>query len=140
MDSKLLGSNIAWLSRYELIHESFRLFYGEVKQTAKLDKAIAKELEDLLTLEGKKITYTCSNSEIKARLQHLGELIYRVLALFSIADAPRYYQTLARVFDEQYRVDENKMVLQETEKRSSLNLFSLPMTRIARIGIKGISR
>ena len=111
MDSKLLGSNIAWLSRYELIHETFRLFYGEVKQTAKLDKATAKELEDLLTLEGKKITYTCSNTEIKARLQHLGGLIYRVLALFSIADAPRYYQTLARVFEEQYRVDENKMVI-----------------------------
>src|SRR5690606_27920469 len=81
MDSKLLGSNIAWLSRYELIHETFRLFYGEVKQTAKLDKATAAELESLLTLEGKKITYTCSNTEIKARLQHLGGLIYRVLAL-----------------------------------------------------------
>ena len=26
MDSKLLGSNIAWLSRYELVHETLRLF------------------------------------------------------------------------------------------------------------------
>lgn len=111
MDSKLLGSNIAWLSRYELIHETFRLFYEEVKQTGKLDKATAAELESLLTLEGKKITYTCSNGEIKVRLQQLGGLIHRVLALFSIADAPRCYQTLARVFDEQYRVDENKMVI-----------------------------
>jgi len=111
MDSKLLGSNIAWLSRYELIHETFRLFYEEVKQTGKFDKATAAELENLLTLEGKKITYTCSNSEIKVRLQQLGGLIYRVLALFSIGDAPRYYQTLARVFEEQYRVDENKKVI-----------------------------
>lgn len=110
MDSKLLGSNIAWLSRYELIHETFRLFYGEVKQTGKLDKATAKELEELLTLEGNKVTYRCSNSEIKTRLQQLGALIYRVLALFSMVDAPRY-QTLARVFDEQYRVDENKIVI-----------------------------
>lgn len=111
MDSKLLGSNIAWLSRYELIHETFSLFYEEVKQTGKLDKATAAELESLLTLEGKKITYTCSNSEIKVRLQQLGGLIHRVLALFSIADAPGYCQTLARVFDEQYRVGENKMVI-----------------------------
>ena len=29
MDSKLLGSNIAWLSRYELIHETLRLFIAE---------------------------------------------------------------------------------------------------------------
>jgi hypothetical protein len=26
MDSKLMGSNIAWLSRYEIIHETIRLF------------------------------------------------------------------------------------------------------------------
>lgn len=110
MDSKLLGSNIAWLSRYELIHETFRLFYRQVKQTGKLDKATAEQLEDLLALEGNKVTYRCSNSEIKARLQLLGGLIYRVLALFSMADAPGYYQTLGRVFDEQYRVDENKIV------------------------------
>lgn len=110
MDSKLLGSNIAWLSRYELIHETFRLFYREIKQTGKLDKATVEELDRLLTLEGNKVTYRCSNSEIKARLQQLGGLIHRMLALFSIADAPHYYQTLARVFDEQYRVDENKIV------------------------------
>lgn len=28
MDSKLLGSNIAWLSRYELVHETLRLKYN----------------------------------------------------------------------------------------------------------------
>ncbi len=29
MDSKLIGSNIAWYTRYELIHETLRLFIGE---------------------------------------------------------------------------------------------------------------
>ena len=29
MDSKLVGSNIAWYSRYELIHETLRLFINE---------------------------------------------------------------------------------------------------------------
>jgi len=29
MDSKLIGSNIAWYSRYELIHETLRLFIAE---------------------------------------------------------------------------------------------------------------
>ena len=32
MDSKLLGSNIAYLSRYELVHETFRLFFNAVKK------------------------------------------------------------------------------------------------------------
>ena len=32
MDSKLLGSNIAWLSRYELVHETLGLFYKQVKE------------------------------------------------------------------------------------------------------------
>jgi hypothetical protein len=110
MDSKLLGSNIAWLSRYEIIHETFRVFYGEVQQSDKLDKATTETLESLLKLEGNKITYTCSSDEVKTRLQQLGELIFQILPLFSTTDAPGYYQTLKKVFDEQFKVDENKIV------------------------------
>ncbi len=110
MDSKLLGSNIAWLSRYEIIHETFRLFYNEVKQFGKIEEAITETLEGLLKLEGNKITYTCSSDEVKTRLQQLGALIYRVLPLFSTTDS-LHYQTLKRVFDEQFKVDENKIVV-----------------------------
>ncbi len=96
MDSKLLGSNIAWLSRYELIHETFRLFYGQVKQ----DSIIAPEtLNGLLGLEGNKVVYTCSSDEVKTRLQKLGGLIYSVLPLFSGNELPSF-QTLKRVFNE----------------------------------------
>lgn len=35
MDSKLLGSNIAWLSRYELVHETLGLFYKKIKSIRK---------------------------------------------------------------------------------------------------------
>jgi len=48
MDSKLLGSNIAWLNRYELIHETLRLFYNQVKQAGQLDKVIENRLDELL--------------------------------------------------------------------------------------------
>lgn len=109
MDSKLLGSNIAWLSRYELIHETFRLFYNEVKQSGKIDQATTGRLDGLLKLEGNKITYTCSSEEVKTRLQQLGALIYSILPLFSTSDAP-HYQILKRVFSEQFVVDENKIV------------------------------
>ena len=110
MDSKLLGSNIAWLTRYELVHETFRLFYNEVKQSGKIDGPTKETLDGLLKMEGDKITYTCSSEEVKTRLQQLGSLIHSVLPLFSVADGT-HYQTLKRVFDEQFTVDENKMVV-----------------------------
>ena len=44
MDSKLLGSNLAWLSRYELVHETLSLFYREVKNKGKLDKKTEEQL------------------------------------------------------------------------------------------------
>jgi Transposase domain (DUF772) len=109
MDSKLLGSNIAWLTRYEPVHETFRLFYNEVKQSGRIDGATTEMLDGLLKMEGNKITYTCPSEEVKTRLQQLGALIHNILPLFSAADAT-HYQTLKRVFDEQFVVDENKMV------------------------------
>ena len=50
MDSKLLGSNIAWLSRYELIHETLRLFYKEVKKGIKKDQETWNRLDELLQM------------------------------------------------------------------------------------------
>lgn len=110
MDSKLLGSNIAWLSRYELIHETFRLFYGQVKQDGIIDPEITEILNGLLKLEGNKVVYTCSSDEVKTRLQKLGELIYSVLPLFSGNKLPSF-QTLKRVFNEQFKVGLDKIVV-----------------------------
>jgi hypothetical protein len=110
MDSKLLGSNIAWLSRYELIHETLRLFYNEAKQFGGIDRATTESLDNLLELEGYKVVYTCSGDEVKMRLQKLGELIYHILPLFSNSGAA-HYQTLKRVFNEQFSVDESKIVI-----------------------------
>ena len=110
MDSKLLGSNIAWLSRYELIHETLRLFYAQAKQTGKLDKTTEGRLDELLKLEGNKVVYTCTSEEVKGRLQELGELIYKILPVFSYTTTTSYL-TLQRVFDEQYKIGENKIVV-----------------------------
>jgi len=112
MDSKLLGSNIAWLSRYELIHETLRLFYNGIKQSRMcgIEQATIESLDDLLELEGYKVVYTCSGDEVKLRLQKLGELIYHILPLFSNSGAADY-QTLKRVFNEQFSVEENSIVI-----------------------------
>ena len=85
MDSKLLGSNIAWLSRYEIVHETLRLFYKQALQSGVLDIATKERLEELLKLDGNKVVYTCTNDEVKSRLQQLGGLIYKILPYFQIA-------------------------------------------------------
>ena len=125
MDSKLLGSNIAWLSRYELIHETLRLFYNQVKQAGQLDTAIQDRLDELLQLEGNKVVYICSNEEVKSRLQEFGHLIFNILPLFSSSESV-YYKTLQRVFNEQYRVDEKKVVVAREKEEISARSVQSP--------------
>jgi hypothetical protein len=125
MDSKLLGSNIAWLSRYELIHETLRLFYNQVKQAGQLDKATEDRLDELLKLEGNKVVYICSGEEVKSRLHELGGLIYKILPLFSTSTSV-HYQTLKRVFNEQYRVDEKKVVVAREKEEISAKSVQSP--------------
>ena len=57
MDSKLLESNIAWLSRYELVHETFSLFYKEVKECGKFDRTIKEKLDEILKEKANKVVY-----------------------------------------------------------------------------------
>jgi hypothetical protein len=124
MDSKLLGSNIAWLSRYELIHETLRMFYKEVKGTSAFDKATKEKLDTLLKMDGNKVVYTCSSDEVKTRLQKLGELIHEILPMFPASENP-HYLTLQKVFNEQFKVDENKIVVgREKEEISAKSVQS----------------
>ena len=125
MDSKLLGSNIAWLSRYEIVHETLRLFYNQVKENSELDKATEERLKDLLKLDGNKVVYTCTNDEVKSRLQQLGGLIYKILPLFSDCQTDQY-KTLQRVFNEQFKVDENQVVISREKEEISAQSVQSP--------------
>jgi hypothetical protein len=125
MDSKLLGSNIAWLSRYEIVHETLRLFYNQVKENCELDKATEERLKDLLKLDGNKVVYTCTNEEVKSRLQQLGGLIYKILPLFSDCQTDQY-KTLQRVFTEQFKIDENQVVISREKEEISAQSVQSP--------------
>jgi len=125
MDSKLLGSNIAWLSRYELVHETLGLFYKQVKENGEIDKATEDRLNDLLKLEGNKVVYTCTSEEVKSRLQELGVLIYKILPLFSSCLSD-HYKTLQRVFNEQFKVDENQVVVSREKEEISAQSVQSP--------------
>jgi hypothetical protein len=125
MDSKLMGSNIAWLSRYELIHDTFGLFYNDVKKSRLINTETALILNDMLALEGKKIVYTHTTQEVKDRLVKLGVLIHSVLPLFSDIHS-HYYKILKRVFEEQYHLDENKIVLAREQATISAKSVQSP--------------
>lgn len=109
MDSKLLGSNITWLSRYELIHETLSLHYKKMTSLKGLDRKASKQLKEMLEIEANKVTYTQSSKEIRQRMFNMGKLIFKVLKLKQYEQL-NSYQILKRVFEEQYRILENQYI------------------------------
>ncbi len=125
MDSKLLGSNISYLSRYELIHETLSLFYKQVKYSKKIDTKTKEQLDSILQFKGNKIVYSSTHNEIKSKIEELGILIYNILPLFSKSKDVRY-QTLQRVFAEQYQVDDSQIVLPRKKETISAKSVQSP--------------
>ena len=125
MDSKLLGSNIAWLSRYELVHETFRQFYKDIKKIDKLEIKTRDKLDDLLKLEGNKIVFTNTSDQVRIRLIELGELMHNMLALFTNSDS-RMYEIMKRVFNEQFEIGDKDIILLRDKSTISARSIQSP--------------
>lgn len=126
MDSKLIGSNIAFFSRYEIIHHTLIAFYNSLDkgQRAKLAIEDVNQLKELVQEDPGKTIYRSSKEEIKLRMQLLGLLIYRLIGLFNQQDSDPYH-LLVRVFHEQYSVaEEQKVLLRPKEEITSDSLQS----------------
>ena len=127
MDSKLIGSNISWYSRYELIHETLRLFITEREEfifKKSLSKTELSLIKNIQGETGNKVVYRSTKLEIDAQLIALGELMYRFIGLFK-SNSYGQYQTLKSVFEQQYAVDKKKIVLPlENEKISAKSIQS----------------
>jgi hypothetical protein len=126
MDSKLIGSNIAWCNRYELIHDTLGLFYKGMDKTSppKLSSDDLTLLSEVSATTGNKVVYRSTREEIQNKLTTLGILCYKVLSVFEEKEN-RYYSTLKRLFEEHFRIDENgKAVLRPKEDISSGSLQS----------------
>ena len=126
MDSKLIGSNIALFSRYEIIHHTLCLFFNSLDTDAKSRLQIA-DLEQLTKLsaeESNKTVYRSTREEIKSRLQPIGILIYKILKLYGEPNT-ELFDLLQRVFDEQYKVSEDSQIeLRPKEEISSSSVQS----------------
>jgi uncharacterized protein YukE len=121
MDSKLIGSNIAYYSRYEIIHQTLSQFYkslGDLGKT-RMSPPEKQQLDELIDEEPNKTVYRSNKEEIRERLQHIGMLIYTLLNTFT-GQTSQSYQLLQRVFDEQYSVIEDQQIqLRPKEEISS---------------------
>ena len=126
MDSKLIGSNIAIFTRYEIIHQTLCMFYKSLDKAAKSKLFVVdrKQLELLMKEESSKTVYHSTKDELRGRLQTIGILIYNLLNRLEYLQT-ELYQLLQRVFNEQYKVIEDEQIeLRGKEEISSSSLQS----------------
>ena len=115
MDSKLIGSNIAGYSRFEIIHNTFRQFIkglgegGMLLLNPKLRKQVLLFLEE----DAGKMVYRLNSETIGEKISSLGLLIYHVLK--RMAETTPGYDLLHRVFHEQYEVVKGQAILRPKE-------------------------
>jgi uncharacterized protein YeaC (DUF1315 family) len=113
MDSKLIGSNIAYFSRYEIIHQTFTLFCKTLNDSDFIlfSEDEKQQLKSLLKEEPLKTIYRSTKEDIQTRMQSIGILVYKTLHIYS-DQRSEPYKLLQRVFQEQYKVEEeNQEVL-----------------------------
>jgi len=126
MDSKLIGSNIAIFTRYEIIHQTLCMFYKSLDKAAKSKLFVVdrKQLELLMKEESSKTVYHSTKDELRGKLQTIGILIYNLLNRLAYLQT-ELYQLLQRVFSEQYKVIEDEQIeLRGKEEISSSSLQS----------------
>lgn len=128
MDSKLIGSNIAWYSRYELVHETLRVFITEREEfihKRSLSQTEFALIDSILSETGNKVVYRSTKEEPDNRFVASGKLMYRLVTLFKAYPYGRY-QILKTVFEEQFRIDESKTVLAVANDQISAKSIQSP--------------
>ncbi len=98
MDSKLISSNIAWFSRYEIIHETLMQQVSKSEIEAIEDQLIRKQALDFYEDYAQKTVYRTDSATMEKRLLTLGIVIDYVLTHSPEDSKP----LLSRVFNEQY--------------------------------------
>jgi hypothetical protein len=99
MDSKLIGSNITWYTRYELVHETLALFIEE-RSDHIYKRSLSQEefdlIDHIMDEEGNKFIYRSNKKEVDTRFVALGRLMYLFIRIFK-KHAYGTYHTLKTV-------------------------------------------
>ena len=122
MDSKLIGSNIAWFSRYEIIHETFRKQVSEQEAMRISDQLYRQKALDFLAEDSSKTVYRSDDETLGQRLLDLGIVISHILAMRGEGEV----SLLHRVFHEQYDVDKDGNITVRDKKLVSATSVQNP--------------
>lgn len=122
MDSKLIGSNIAWFSRYEIIHETFRKQVSEQEAMRISDQLYRQKALDFLAEDASKTVYRSDDETLGQRLLDLGIVISHILAMRGEGEV----SLLHRVFHEQYDVDKDGNITVRDKKLVSATSVQNP--------------
>ena len=110
MDSKLIGSNIARQSRYELIHTTLVKFL-KANNISVLSPEQQEQAKGYLEEDSSKTVYRTDADTLQNRLALIGGFIMEILAAYQ--DTAPVYGLLHRLFDEQYTIEDGKAVLRD---------------------------
>jgi len=125
MDSKLLGSNIAWYSRYELIHETvvkaYRLFKPQIDSL--LTEAEISLMKSISAESGDKVVYRSSKFALESKMTQLGVVMHKIINQINDVTSESL-QTLRRVFSEQYQIVEDTVTARPKEEISATSVQS----------------
>ena len=110
MDSKLIGSNIARQSRYELIHSTL-VKHLKAVGVETLKAELQEQAAAYLSEDSSKTVYRSDADTLQSRLAQIGSFILSVLSLYGESDP--CCALLRRVFGEQYTVEDGKAVLRD---------------------------
>ena len=115
MDSKLISSDIARYSRYEIIHETLCKSVEKCEIERIEDQLIREQALDFLGEDAKKTVYRTDGETMAKRLLTLGIVIDYILSHSHPKDKP----LLRRVFSEQYEKADDGTVSVLDKKRVS---------------------
>ena len=112
MDSKLISSNIAGFSRYEIIHETLMQQVSKSEIESIEDQLICQQALDFYEEDAQKTVYRTDSETMEKRLLTLGIVIDYILTHSPEDSKP----LLSRVFNEQYDKEEEGTITVRDKK------------------------
>nr|WP_297659349.1 transposase [uncultured Prevotella sp.] len=122
MDSKLISSNIAWYSRYEIIHESFVKSVTKEELGRIADQLVRQQALDFFVEDARKTVYRTDSETMGRRLLDLGIVIDYILTHSAAKSKP----ILERVFSEQYEKTDDGVVFVRDKRKISAKSVQNP--------------
>ena len=117
MDSKLIGSNIARYSRYEIVLRTLQKTLSNEVNMKALNPALRERVTPLMEEKGSHTVYTSDRESLSKKIEVLGHVVYNVLK--RLKDSAPGYALLHRVFHEQFRVEAGAVILRDKKEIKS---------------------